>query len=92
MLNLQPGLTDPLEVAYFSITFTALMSALPGPTMLEELANTLWWENHELGKEGWSRALRVGPDSWCCSSIDDAIRPPTLWKLGVAAFVSLSKE
>lgn len=92
MLNLQPGPTDPLEVTYFSITLTALITALPGPTMLEELANTLWWENHELGKEGWSRAQRVGPDSWCYSSIDDAIRPPTLWKLGVAVFVSLSKQ
>lgn len=58
--------------------------------MLEKLANTLWWEKHQPCKEGWSRSLRVGPDSWCYSSIDD-IPPPTLWKLGVAAFVSLSQ-
>lgn len=90
-MNLQPGPIDPLEVTYFSITLTALMTTLPGPTMLAELASILWWENRELDKEGWSRAQRMGSDSWYYSRIDDAIRPPTLWKLGVAAFVSLSK-
>lgn len=42
MLNLQPGSTDPLEMTYFSIILTTLMTALPGSTMLKELANTLW--------------------------------------------------
>lgn len=77
-------------MTYFSFTLTASLTLLAGssPHAGRALPTLSGGKTRILERRGGG--LRVGPDSWCYSSMDD-IPQPTLRKLGVAAFVSLSQ-